>query len=183
MKPIHSSLSFRFAALAGLVLGLLAPACADQANPVLPSTGGPGSVGAIGHSDAAEGEVGPMSDVADATLSPTSGSDAINIACDLLKQNCSTSGLGQGFGCYPVGGAGRCEAAGGIGAFGSGCTADTDCSVGLVCVSQSAGFNFGACQPICDMTDPTAANCVTGQVCQVMPGFDKATGVGRCNTP
>jgi len=167
-----------FVVLAGLACVFGAPACADQANPVLPPSGGHGGLIVGGGGTTGEIDALTPSDAED--TAPYVPADASAITCDLLKQNCSTLGLGTGFSCYPVSGGGRCEAAGGTGAFGT-CSFDTDCVGGLVCVPQSAGFTFGYCQPICDVqTDATASVCTYGYTCLPMSGFDKSTFVGRC---
>jgi len=180
MKPAFAPSPPLLVVLAGLACAFGAPACADQANPVLPPSGGHGGLTAGGGGTTGEIDALTPSDAED--TAPVVPADASGITCDLLKQNCSSLGLGPGSACYPVSGAGRCEGVGGTGASGT-CSLDTDCDGGLVCVPQSAGFAFGYCQHICDTTDPTAATCSAGQVCQSLAGFAKTTNVGACNTP
>jgi hypothetical protein len=182
MKPFLMPSPPLLVVLAGLACVFGAPACADQANPVLPPSGGHGGLIAGGGGTTGEIDALTPSDVADTapTDTTTSGSDVLTTVCDLLKQNCQALGWDARYACYPVSGGGRCEAAGGTGAFGT-CSLDTDCVGRLVCVPQSPGFAFGYCQPICDtMTDPTASACSSEYTCQPMPGFDKTTDVGRC---
>jgi hypothetical protein len=177
MKPAFAPSPPLLVVLASLACVFGAPACADKANPVLPPSGGHGGLTAGGGGTTGEIDALTPSDAED--TAPYVPTDASAITCDLLKQNCSTLGLGPGSGCYPVSGAGRCEGVGGTGASGT-CSLDTDCVGGLVCVPQSAGFAFGYCQPICDTSDTTGSVCTYGYTCQPMPGFDKSTYVGRC---
>ena len=182
MKPAFAPSPPLFVVLAGLACGFGAPACADQANPVLPPGGGHGGLTAGGGGTTGESDALTPSDAADAepTDTTTSGSDVLTTVCDLLKQNCQALGWDARYACYPVSGGGRCETAGDTGASGT-CSLDTDCDGGLVCVPQSAGFAFGYCQHICDVqTNATASVCTYGYTCQPMSGFDKSTDIGRC---
>jgi hypothetical protein len=183
MNPPPSRPTCRYPALAGLVLAMLGLGCADQSNPVLPSSGGPGSVGTSGHLDAEASEVAAATGEDAIGTSTVTDTDASVTGCDLLKQNCQALGLGVGTGCYPVGGAGRCLPAGGVGALGS-CVVGNDppdCAPGFVCIALSNGLDAGYCLEICDTEDPTT-NCGVGNACVLLPGFPKTSNAGYCQS-
>jgi hypothetical protein len=165
----------RGVAFAYLLLAGGGLACADQANPVIPSTPGipGGHVGGAG--DAAVGE-----DAADtAPVARTDGATAVT--CDLLKQDCPASPISSlPQACYPEGGIGRCETIGdGKPAFAP-CDVNTDCSRGLACITP-CGYAHSECQPLCDVADPLGAtDCADGQVCKPFSGTGNA---GYCWTP
>jgi hypothetical protein len=181
----------RFSALcAAWLVAALVPACADQANPIVPGSNGPtgttaGGGGGGGDAGAYGGD--GMTALDDAGISFSYGdattADQVSVTasdtgvgnCDLFAQQCGSPGLG----CYPVGGAGRCEPAGSVGPLGS-CTIDTDCSPGGVCVAMPGAGGFGNCQPICNLLDASGTACTFGYVCSPMPGFSRSTNVGRC---
>jgi hypothetical protein len=176
MKPFLMPSPPLFVVLAGLACVFGAPACADQANPVLPPSGGHGGLTAGGGGTTGAIDAQTPSDAED--TAPYVPADASTSTCDLLKQDCPKNPITQvPQGCYPVSGSGRCEPVGETGEFGT-CSADTDCTRGLVCVRQSPGDSFSYCQPICDLrSDATSSVCSIGLVCQSMSGF---TNVGRC---
>lgn len=184
MKPFLVPSPPLFVVLAGLACVFGAPACADQANPVLPPSGGHGGLIAGGGGTTGEIDALTPSDAADTAPSDTttSGSDVLATVCDLLKQNCQALGWDARYACYPVGGAGRCETMNGNLPATSFCTANTDCEKGLFCAPQ-CGLGSNACAAICDRTDALSPTCLPGQVCAQIGGVDKSSAVGYCTTP
>ena len=174
MKLVRSPA--RRAALACLALAFAGTACADQGNPVVPSTPNLPGGQVTGSGDAATGGA----DTKD--TAPVTRTDATTVVtCDLLKQDCPPSpisALPQA--CYPEGGIGRCETIGdGKPAYAL-CDANTECDRGLACVTV-CGSPSPECQPICDVTDPLGAtDCPDGYVCQA---FGKGGSAGFCNLP
>jgi len=152
----------------------LAHGCASKANPVLPSTNGPNPSGLVsgGHDDGGTPrdalDSGDANDLAEGDLP----SDAIQVLCDLVKQDC----VDKSKACYPVSGAGKCQFEGGLSvqtACGFGGT-EPDCARGLTCVTTSSVG--GTCLPMCDVLNPIPI-CGLGNSCHPLPGF---TTVGYC---
>jgi hypothetical protein len=158
------------AALAWLWLGA---GCADQANPVVPTTTFPGGYVAGGDRDASPGEVGE----ADAT---PAGPDATGVVCNLLTQNCQDLGQATNTACYPEGGVGFCESISGFEPVASWCASNTDCDRGLACRPQSRSSNIYVCQYICDLSETVSTTCADGETCTLMTGFERASSVGYC---
>ena len=163
------------AGLAGvLALGLFA--CAEQANPVIPSTPNLPGTQATGGGDAAATQADASPDTEPART------DVTTVAvCDLLRQDCPLHPLsGQPQACYPESGVGRCETIGdGKPAFAP-CTVNTDCDRGLACVTP-CGLSFPECQYLCDPNaDLASTNCASDQVCSTL---DSSHTVGICRQP
>jgi hypothetical protein len=92
---------------------------------------------------------------------PVFGSDAGG--CSLLApQSC-----GQGAGCYPVSGQGRCQRSEPGSGEGVQCFENTNCAAGLICINM-------LCTPLCSLSQMT---CASGVRCVPYPGYD---GVGYC---
>jgi hypothetical protein len=180
---------------AWLVAGLLAVGCADKANPVIPSTGGPGGVAAGGSSDGggASDTLAPIdveqvaSDATDgsyADVTDGSASDATPNSCDLLKPDCGTSNK---LGCYrdPVSGAGLCQVKGAVTVTGDCVYGDSQplCAPGLVCIPLFNPYTPGTpgtCYLLCDPANPEPY-CGFGSLCtQQMPGYPKSNTIGYC---
>lgn len=164
------------AAFACLGLAFVGLACAEESNPVLPSTPTIPGGQTIGSGDAGTGG----SDTNDAT--PVTRNDAATVVtCNLLAQDCSADPVTYlPRACYPEAGIGRCRSIGdGMPAFAP-CDVNTDCGRGLACVTP-CGSPSRECQPICDVTDPLGAtDCADGYVCQA---FSKSGSAGFCNLP
>jgi hypothetical protein len=180
MRRRHSRSSYGLASLAPLTLVFVLSACESDSNPVVPSSlGEPGSV-----STSARVDGGGARDTAsageDAASETVTLSDAELLPCDLLAQPACAAMLGPAFGCYPLGGVGRCQLGGAIGTLGP-CLVDTDCAPGLLCEVLSGQGTFGLCQPICPLSDLTSALCAAGGICRPLAGF-LGTNVGRCSS-
>jgi hypothetical protein len=172
-------------ALAWLVATSLFISCADQDNPVLPSSGGiigPGgsSTGARSDAGTTVGDVGaalPDDALSGGGTGVEPGTDALfGSPCDLLKQNCVKTSEG----CYPVGGKGICLPSGLHTALMT-CLADTDCDRGLVCLPTPGLGDNGLCEPICERTGNGVPAICPGQICATR-GDDFPTGVGLCSS-
>ena len=181
MRTVPSHPGPTLARLGSLAWGCLVLACVDQGGPVLPTlSSAPDDESSSGKIDGGqEGDTLPAGNVASSGALVTLP-DAGVFPCDLLSQQSCATILGVAFGCYPVGGAGRCEQSGGIGALGS-CSVDTDCNPGLLCEVLSGPGSFGVCQPICNLGDPTSSVCSSGETCRSLQGFS-GTNVGRCTS-
>jgi len=177
--------------VAWLALGLGAQGCADQRNPVLPS-----STGSHGGTSAGEGNDGGQAAEAlavvdtqvarDATggsytdAAPGSGPDASLVTCNPFKQDCPSSPPRA---CYPdpTSGVGSCQLPGG-GAVLVSCDTSLDpfsCYPGLVCVPVALPQTIGFCYTICDTSDPVA--CGFGNAaCAPVPGMSRTSNVGYC---
>ncbi len=168
-----------FVRVAPLLLGSMIPACVNPDGPVEPSIPfGPGGETSGGKADGG-GQRNPLPADDAGTVALEAFSDAGVVGCDLLAQQSCVTILGVAFGCYPVDGAGRCQQSGGVGILGS-CLVDTDCNAGLLCEVLSGPGTFGLCQPICDISDPSAA-CGFAVACRPLAGF-QGTNVGRCSS-
>ncbi len=164
-NPLAAHAAFTFIALA---LGNFA--CADKANPVMPSSTPIIPGGRVGGAhDAAVSEAGTAADAA--LVGPAD--DAGSAICDLLAQ----TGCPSNQACYPTSGIGRCSKIG-IGQAFTACLANSDCDRGLACIT-TCGLN-SECQPICDVTATLAStNCATSQSCKAIDSTGK---VGVCRT-
>jgi hypothetical protein len=155
--------------LAALLGALAFASCADEANPMLPSSEPPnplstqaGSMGGTGV--VSTGQPNVATGVTGTDALPTLGAE-----CDLLAQNCHDSSLA----CYPVSGAGRCDTAGSNLAQGS-CTASKDCIGGLACIDTPT---IGpVCLPLCGVDSQTRP-CAATYTCERLSGSDS---VGTC---
>jgi hypothetical protein len=167
-RAVHSLL------VAVVLLGLLATGCKDEANPVLPpvDTEPPGLSGAGAGADAAlavrDTAVDRIPDLAVEAPPP----DGRQIACSLLKQDCSTDQLPLQA-CYPVGTLGRCLVAGSAPPL-VGCTAVNDCEKGTVCVPD-VQTGMGVCFSLCNRSD--TSTCGKNNTCVELHGF---SDVGYC---
>jgi hypothetical protein len=168
-----------FAVVAVLGIGLLPAACADQANPVLPpSGGGGGKTAGTTDRDAAVTEVSLRADAEDAYVA----TDVEPTTCNMLLQDCPRDSVtNQAQGCYRWEGSPRCLAAGDLQVGSHACEADSACAPGLVC--DLASGTGGDCATICDPTDTTFAVCLVGQICKQMGGAGQLAKVGYCHTP
>jgi hypothetical protein len=164
-----------FAVVAVLGLGLLPAACADQANPVLPpSGGGGGKIVGIGASDAAVGEVSWLADAEDAYVAP----DVQLATCDMLRQDCPKSPItGTPQGCYRISGGAHCAPAGDLLHGTNSCVSDVDCRPGLVCAKSTD--TGGDCQTICD-PDAGAYECPDFFICTRMAPTGPMSRFGYC---
>ena len=163
------------ASVSALLLGLLmGPTCASKANPILPSTSGPNSSGLV--TGGSDGGGSPSDAVAVAVADAVADlpTDAIQVLCDLIKQDCADKSKA----CYPVSGLGRCQYEGAL-SVGAACGfsgAEPDCVRGLTCLATSDVG--GTCLPLCDVSNPIPI-CGLGNVCHLLPGF---TTVGYCQS-
>lgn len=156
------------------IIGLSAPGCRDQANPVLPPVGNesPGLSGAKPGADAAVLVVDSATDPIPDRVSDLPPPDGRQIACSLLKQDCPTGQLPLQA-CYPVGTLGRCLPAGSAAPL-VGCTVVNDCEKGTVCV-QDEQTGTGVCWALCNRSD--TSTCGKNNVCLELHGF---ADVGYC---
>jgi len=180
MRVLGVHVPIRPATSLGWVVLCLAAGCAEQDNPVLPSSSGHGGVSLGGRPDsgaALDAGTATPDAATDATAGNEVGSDAIiSGACNLLEQNCPTSPIRQG--CYPAAGRGVCEPAGALAELQT-CSLDTDCDRGLVCsIVSTAPLAQGLCQRICALTNGVAAICPSQICAQQRTGFPP--GIGAC---
>jgi hypothetical protein len=167
------------ASLTWLTAALLSLGCADQSNPVLPSTGVPGTTSsAIRVDGSATSEAGWVTSDAqpDTFAEDEVGSDAfLGTPCDLLVQNCP-SALEA---CYPLAGAGYSQPKGDVGVQGD-CDLIRDvafCDRGLACIPRVPGETPGVCLRICSLENPTLY-CGQGNSC--VPSSQFPSKVGYC---
>jgi len=162
-----------FALLLLLLSATALATCADKANPVLPSTGGP--VGVLsGTTTSPVIDAGSANDAADTATADTAP-DSRPGPCDLVTQTGCES-QGSQYACYPSSGIGTCMLAGGVGVMGSCGFGEVSplCSGGLTCITTPD--MAGTCLHMCDVNNPVPT-CGLSVVCHPLPGF---TSVGYC---
>ncbi|MBN2575742.1 MAG: hypothetical protein JXP73_14345 [Deltaproteobacteria bacterium] len=184
--PAHPPVTIAMSAwLAVAWLGL---GCAEQNNPVLPSSSGsPGGVSSTVRIDAAgkadtQGGGAAVDTVTegDAQAADAGESDASYLPCDLLAQDCPRASDA----CYPVGytGQGGCQLRGEVMEMSS-CTVGEDqpvCGRGWACVPVEGASLNGMCYKMCDLREEVSSYCPAYYVCAQTRGLPLPANVGVC---